>query len=117
VEAGARETTRLLRFGMRTYAKALDRIAALNLSLPEKQRLIAWAERRIALTRARSRAALIASCSEGDFSFSYGRSVDTFLATSSTRPPACSSSSTCRDAVPARRRCAATACRSGRAVR
>ena len=81
VQAGARETTRLLRFGMRTYAKALDRIAALNLSLAEKQRLIAWAERRIALTRARSRAALIASCNEGDFGFAYGRGVDTFLDT------------------------------------
>ena len=112
VEAGARATTRLLRFGMRTYAKALDRIAALNLSLAEKQRLIAWAERRIALTRARSRAALIASCNEGDFGFAYGRGSIPSSTPSSSRPPACSSSSTYRTPCAARRRCAATACRS-----
>ena len=70
--------TRLLRFGMRTYAKVLDRIAALNLPVAEKERLIAWAERRIGQTRARSRAALTAACAEDDFSVAYGRSVDTY---------------------------------------
>lgn len=80
VTTATREATRLLRFGMRTYAKALDRIAALDLAADQKQRLIAWAESRIEQTRARSRAALTTVCSDSDFSFTYGRSADTFLA-------------------------------------
>ena len=79
VQAGAEEATRLLRFGMRTYAKVLDRIAALNLPVEEKERLVAWAERRIGRTRARSRAALTAACGEDDFTAAYRRSVDTYL--------------------------------------
>lgn len=79
VEAGTREATRLLRFGMRTYAKVLDRIAALNLSALEKQRLVAWAERRIGQQRTRSRAALTAACEAEDFARAYDRSVDTYL--------------------------------------
>jgi len=79
VQAGAREATRLLRFGTRTYAKALDRIAAADLAPAEKQRLVAWARLRIAQTQSRSRAALVATCSADDFAGVYGRSVDVFL--------------------------------------
>src|SRR5262249_32596891 len=79
VQAGARESLRLLRFGMRTYAKALDRIAALNLPADEKQRLVAWAQRRIAQTQARSQASLTAVCAADDFRAAYDRSVDAFL--------------------------------------
>jgi len=80
VEAGAREATRMLRAGARAYAKALDRIAGTgDLDENDKRRLVQWAQRRIALTQARSRAALTAACSEADFSAEYGRSVDVFL--------------------------------------
>ena len=79
VQASAREATRLLRFGTRTYTKALDRIAAVNLDAAEKQRLVAWARLRIAQTQARSRATLTAACGEDDFAAAYGRPVDAFL--------------------------------------
>jgi cysteine-rich repeat protein len=79
VQAAAAEATRMLRFGTRTYAKALDRIAALNLDVSQKQRLVAWARRRIAQTQARSRSLLTTECSTQDFAATYGRSVDVFL--------------------------------------
>lgn len=109
VQAGSREATRLLRFGMRTYAKALDRIAALNLDLAEKQRLLDWARRRIAQTQARSRAALTALCGTADFAAAYGRSVDTFLSAIADQSACMQQFVYVQDAV----RCPTPACGNG----
>ncbi|MGH7787203.1 MAG: DUF4215 domain-containing protein, partial [Candidatus Binatia bacterium] len=79
VTAGARASSRLLRYSMRAYQQVLDRIAALNLSVAEKERLIAWADRRIASARASSRNEILLACGADDFSYTYRRSVDTFL--------------------------------------
>ena len=109
VQAGALESTRLLRFGMRTYAKALDRIGALNLDPDEKFRLVAWAQRRIAQTQARSRAALTAVCAADDFSAAYGRSVDTFLSDIANQAACMQQFVYVQDAV----RCPTPACGNG----
>jgi cysteine-rich repeat protein len=79
MQGAAREATRLLRLGMIVYAQALDRIAALTLSLAEKQALVAWAAQHLAQTQARSHAELAAACDESAFAALYGRSIDTFL--------------------------------------
>jgi cysteine-rich repeat protein len=80
VQAGALAAGRLLRTGMRTYAKALDRIAALEVEPAEKRRLVEWAARHVAQTQAGCRTALTAACRADAFAAAYGRSVDAFLA-------------------------------------
>jgi cysteine-rich repeat protein len=80
VEAGARESLRLLRFAMRAYQKVLDRIAALDLPADQKDRLVEWATRRIERAQASSRAALATVCAADDFALAYRRSAEEFLA-------------------------------------
>ena len=79
VQAGARESTRLLRYAMRSYQQALDRIAGTILEPAQKTRLVDWARTRVARAQARSAAALTAICPANDFSETYGRSVDAYL--------------------------------------
>ncbi len=80
VQAGARESARTLRYAMRAYQQAFDRIAALNLEAAEKQRLVDWARARIARARAASVAAIAATCPAAAFERAYGRGADAFLA-------------------------------------
>ncbi|MEO8603261.1 MAG: DUF4215 domain-containing protein [bacterium] len=83
VRVTAGESTRLLRYAMRTHQQALDRIAGtLQPVLPpeQKQRLIDWSQARIARARAASADKIAAVCSAGDFADAYGRSTQTYLA-------------------------------------
>jgi cysteine-rich repeat protein len=79
VRAGARESTRLLRYAMRTYQQALDRIAGAEQTSQQKTRLIEWARDRVSRAQARSAGAIAASCSETAFADTYNASLDTFL--------------------------------------
>ena len=79
VQAGARESTRLLRYAMRTYQQALDRIAGTNQTADQKTRLVAWARARVERAQARSVAAVGETCAAGAFADAYRRSTDEFL--------------------------------------
>jgi cysteine-rich repeat protein len=79
VQAGARESTRLLRYAMRSYQQALDRIAGSVLTPDEKTRLVDWARARIARAQSSSAGALTAACPAHDFSAAYGRDVAAYL--------------------------------------
>jgi cysteine-rich repeat protein len=79
VQAGARESTRLLRYAMRTYQQALDRIAGTIQTADQKTRLVAWARARVERAQARSVAAVGEICPAGAFADAYRRSSDEFL--------------------------------------
>jgi len=80
VGATATESTRLLRYAMRAYQQALDRIAgSTDLTPTAKQRLIDWSERRIERARAASLAEIAEVCPADDFSDTYGRDGDAYL--------------------------------------
>ena len=79
VQAGARESTRLLRYAMRTYQQALDRIAGTEQTADQKTRLVAWARARVERAQARSVAAVGETCPAGAFADAYRRSTDEFL--------------------------------------
>ncbi|HSP98162.1 MAG TPA: DUF4215 domain-containing protein [Candidatus Dormibacteraeota bacterium] len=79
VQAGSRESTRLLRYAMRTYQVALDRIAGTNLTAEQKTRLVDWARGRVARAQSASVAAIGASCPETTFTDAYRRGTDDFL--------------------------------------
>ena len=80
VRASARESTRLLRYAMRAYQQALDRIAGTELSAAQKMRLIDWARARVERAERASLGALGEDCGAGDFAHYYGRTTEQFLA-------------------------------------
>ncbi|MBX3026144.1 DUF4215 domain-containing protein [bacterium] len=79
IEAGARESTRLLRYAMRTHQQALDRIAGTDNTPAQKTRLVQWAQEQVTRARSRSAAAIAASCPESAFADVYRGSTDAFL--------------------------------------
>ena len=82
VRAAAGESTRLLRYAMRAHQQGLDRIASAllpALSPLQKQRLVDWAQARIARAAAASAAKIATLCSSANFEDAYGRSAQAFL--------------------------------------
>lgn len=80
VRAAARESNRLMRYAMRAYQQALDRIAGTPLTPNQKMRLVEWARARVARAERRSAGALAEVCPVATFANYYGRSSEQFLA-------------------------------------
>jgi len=79
IRASARTASRVLRFALRVQQRALNRIAAGNLTPSEKQLELQRAEQMTERVRSRARQRLLFVCSQSDFESIYGRSIDTVL--------------------------------------
>jgi len=79
IRASARMASRMLRFALRAQQRALNRIAAGNLTPSDKQLELDRAEQMTQRIRDRARQRLLLACSQSDFESIYGRSIDTVL--------------------------------------
>lgn len=77
--AASREAAKLLRYALRSRRRALDRIAAANLALAEKEMLLARAEAGIRRARSLVRERLRRQCPDRKFVAAYGQTMDAFL--------------------------------------
>ena len=85
IESASLATTKLLHYAFRSRQRALGRIAVSDLTLPEKEALLARSTQRIGRAMQQLRERITRSCPETTFESVYGISVDEFLASIATR--------------------------------
>jgi cysteine-rich repeat protein len=79
IRSTARITARALRFAVRVQQRALNRIAAANLTDEEKAATLSRARSLVERVRTRAKQRLLAACPSRDFEALYGRDADSIL--------------------------------------